>query len=94
MGDGDNLLGWNAAREQFASLAGPVPLLPDYAWGSWFTWWHDYSYETATDEVNKWDEWAFPLDIWGLDMEWRHIHDNKDREYDWPNDTAFTDFDG
>ena len=34
------LLGWHAARLAFTALTGPTPLLPDYAYGTWFTWWH------------------------------------------------------
>merc|ERR1719324_883992 len=39
---GKGIDAWNAARAEFARLTGPVPVLPDYAWGSWFTWWHFY----------------------------------------------------
>jgi hypothetical protein len=28
---------WHASRKEFLSLSGPVPLVPDYAFGTWFT---------------------------------------------------------
>ena len=39
---GADLLGWHAARQEFNALSGPTPLLPDFAWGTWFTFWHLY----------------------------------------------------
>ena len=39
---GDSLDSWNGARKEFVTLAGGCPVLPDFAFGTWFTWWHGY----------------------------------------------------
>ena len=35
---GSTLPEWHASRAEFVRLAGPTPLLPDIAYGTWFTW--------------------------------------------------------
>ncbi|CAK0793240.1 unnamed protein product [Prorocentrum cordatum] len=90
---GDDLDGWMASRAEFAALTGPVPVLPDYAYGTWFTWWHPYDEEEAKDDIEQWDTDDLPLDVWGLDMNWRHVSDGKDRFYDHPNTDLFSNFD-
>ncbi len=34
---GSTLDDWHAARGQLLALTGPVPLVPDYTFGTWFT---------------------------------------------------------
>ena len=29
---------WHASRAEFVKLAGATPVLPDFAFGTWFTW--------------------------------------------------------
>jgi len=67
---GTDLGGWHAARQEFNALSGPTPLLPDFAWGTWFTYWNNYSYTEATADVLRWERDRLPLDVWGLDMNW------------------------
>jgi hypothetical protein len=40
--------------------------------GTWFTNWEQYTQERATYEVEQWEAGNFPLDVWGLDMNWRN----------------------
>lgn len=61
---GDNIDGWNAGRKEFIALAGPTPVLPDFAFGTWFTYWHQYTEVEAKGEVERWDNDALPLDVW------------------------------
>jgi len=68
---GEGLEGYRAARVEFQNLAGPVPLLPDFAYGTWFTWWHPYTEVEAKADVNRWDAERIPLDVFGLDVDWR-----------------------
>ena len=35
----------HSARQEFISLAGPTPVVPDFAFGTWFTWWHQVIYD-------------------------------------------------
>mmetsp|Transcript_4775 Transcript_4775/g.10527 ORF Transcript_4775/g.10527 Transcript_4775/m.10527 type:complete len:818 (+) Transcript_4775:39-2492(+) len=103
---GDSLGSWNAARQEFVHLFGPCPVLPTYAYGSWFTQWHNYTQQEAMAEVNRWRELKLPIDVWGLDMNWRNTSatrnnemsvnigssDGSDRFYDRPNTVLFPNF--
>ena len=41
---------WWASRAEFMTLTGPTPLLPDYAFGVWYTWYLVYTEQRAKDE--------------------------------------------
>jgi len=81
---GDDLDSWHNARREFVKVAGPTPVLPDYAFGTWFTWWHSYTQDEAVSEVERWGTDNLPIDIWALDMNWRNTTDNQDQYYDHP----------
>ena len=90
---GATLGAWNAARKAFVALAGPTPALPDFAFGTWFTRWHQYTEAEAKAEVANWTSQGLPLDIWALDMNWRNTSEvtlpdgtsiRQDRYYDHP----------
>jgi hypothetical protein len=70
---GDTLEEWWASRAEFLALTGPSPLLPDYAWGVWYTWYRQYTESQAKDEIGNWTKIKLPLDVWGLDMNWRNV---------------------
>eukprot|EP00927_Polykrikos_kofoidii_P053071 TRINITY_DN4720_c0_g1_i1.p1 TRINITY_DN4720_c0_g1~~TRINITY_DN4720_c0_g1_i1.p1 ORF type:complete len:830 (+),score=68.35 TRINITY_DN4720_c0_g1_i1:117-2492(+) len=105
---GKTLEDWTASRMEFLKLMGPCPLLPDYAYGTWFTRWHNYTQKEAIAEVEKWDDLSLPLDVWGLDMNWRNTSsmrnsekdvsvqnsDGSDWYYDRPNTVLFPNFTG
>jgi hypothetical protein len=90
---GKGMDGWNAARAEFGRLTGPVPVLPDWAFGTWFTVWMGYWEAWAKSEVKRWANDKVPLDIWGLDVNWR-ISDQwyMEQSYDYPNTKAFPDY--
>eukprot|EP01047_Picozoa_sp_COSAG01_P024184 COSAG01_NODE_1487_length_10136_cov_8.813390_3_plen_99_part_00 len=67
---GETLESWQAARQEFVKLAGSTPLLPDYAFGTWFTWWHPFDIDDAQSNVSQWEADQLPLDIWGLGKCW------------------------
>jgi hypothetical protein len=62
---------WHASRAEFITLTGPTPVLPDFAFGTWFTWWHPYTEVEAKSEVERWETDKLPIDVWALDMNWR-----------------------
>lgn len=39
----------------------PTPLLPDYAYGTWFTRWHPYTEPEVKEEIGRWNAGNFPL---------------------------------
>lgn len=63
---GDTLDSWWASRREFLQLTGPTPALPDWAFGTWFTWWHQYTEPEAKSEIERWRTDQLPLDVWGL----------------------------
>ena len=67
-----SLNSWHSSRQELLTLTGSVPLLPDYAFGTWFTYWHQYTQTEAENEVQKWNTDQLPIDIWALDMNWRN----------------------
>lgn len=83
---------WQASRREFIQLAGPCPVLPDFAFGTWFTWWHSYSEAEAKGDIENWKNKKLPIDVWALDMNWRNTSNNQDHFYDHPNTSLFPDF--
>lgn len=63
---------WFHSRQELLALTGKVPLLPDYAFGTWFTYWTQYTEDVAKSEVERWKNDQLPIDIWALDMNWRN----------------------
>lgn len=89
---GNSVADWEASRKEFLQLTGPVPLLPDYAYGTWFTWWHSYTEEEAKSDIALWEKGSLPLDIWALDMNWRKTEHGMDHFYNNPNEKLFRNF--
>ena len=58
-------------KHDFLTLTGPVPRLPDYALGIWFTEWSNYTSARVMDEISRWTADKLPLSIFGLDINWR-----------------------
>ena len=99
----DTLDGWAAARKHFIKLTGPSPVLPDWAFGVWYTRWYPYNESFAKSEISNWTTHNLPLDVWGLDMNWRntpHGHASNistsqaaldERYYNSPNTELFPD---
>ena len=90
---GSDLPGWSAARADALALTGPCPRLPDFAFGTWFTWWHSYSESEAKDDLSHWESLKLPIDVWALDMNWRNTSHEQDHYYNHPNTALFSDFD-
>ena len=57
--------GWYDARRDFLSLTGPTPELPDWAFGIWFTFFHNYKEDEAKNEIERWQTDQLPLAVWG-----------------------------
>jgi hypothetical protein len=89
---GADLNAWNSSRSEFVRLAGACPLLPDYAYGTWFTYWHSYKESEAKDDIKHWEDLKLPIDVWALDMNWRDTDHQKDRYYNNPNTDLFPNF--
>jgi hypothetical protein len=58
-------------RQDFFSLAGGVPLLPPWAFGLWFTWYHPYTQSEKMAEITRFIGDDLGLDVASLDRNWR-----------------------
>ena len=67
-----------------------IKVLPDFAFGTWFTWWHQYTEDEAKGEVTKWSDLKLPLDVWGLDMNWRNSDNGHSSVYTKGQDHYYT----
>jgi hypothetical protein len=87
--------GYTGLRAEYLALTGPIPTLPDKAFGTWFSWYHPYNQTDALADITHWKRDDLPLDIWGLDMNWRITKGGMEgKEYAvntalFPNMTAF-----
>eukprot|EP00038_Savillea_parva_P031202 m.83735 g.83735 ORF g.83735 m.83735 type:complete len:895 (+) comp9559_c0_seq1:81-2765(+) len=81
---GDTIDTYHASRAEFVKLAGPTPVLPDFAFGTWFTYWHSYTETEAKGEVERWATDNLPIDVWALDMNWRNTSNHQDWYYNHP----------
>ena len=52
-----------AGRRAFSTLAGPTPVLPDWAFGVWYTYWFPYNQSFARAEIRNWTSHRLPLDV-------------------------------
>jgi len=73
---GSTLDDYATARKAFVDLVGGTPLLPDFAYGTWFTWWHSYTEAEARGDIARWANGSLPIDVWALDMNWRNTSDH------------------
>ena len=89
---GDDVDAYGAARSALVGLTGPTPLLPDFAYGTWFTWWHSYNESEAKDDISRWESGGLPIDVWALDMNWRNTSDHQDWYYNHPASQLFANF--
>jgi alpha-glucosidase (family GH31 glycosyl hydrolase) len=89
---GEDLDGWHNSRHEFVKLVGGTPLLPDYAYGTWFTYWHAYTEAEAKSDLARWDDDQLPIDVWALDMNWRNTSHDQDHFYNHPATELFTNY--
>jgi len=88
---GSTLDSWFSSRSEFVNLVGPTPIIPDYAYGTWFTYWHSYTEAEAKNDISMWKKGGLPLNIYGLDMNWRNTSNSQDHVYNHPNTGLFPD---
>eukprot|EP00928_Gymnodinium_smaydae_P034068 TRINITY_DN24225_c0_g1_i1.p1 TRINITY_DN24225_c0_g1~~TRINITY_DN24225_c0_g1_i1.p1 ORF type:complete len:880 (-),score=38.86 TRINITY_DN24225_c0_g1_i1:6-2645(-) len=82
---GTNMKGWLHARQEFVYLTGPTPILPDYAYGIWMTRWKGYAELEVKEEVERFEQDKLPLDVRGLDLDWRNTTGDQEHFYDHPS---------
>jgi alpha-glucosidase (family GH31 glycosyl hydrolase) len=65
-----------AALSAFTALAGPVPLVPRWALGNWWSRYREYSAAELRELLSRFREEGVPLSVCVVDMDW-HVVDNE-----------------
>ena len=60
------------ALSDFQKIAGPVPLLPKWALGNWWSRYWEYTHDELTQLIQDFEQHAIPLSVCIIDMDW-HI---------------------
>lgn len=60
-----------AFRQEFLKLTGPVPLVPLYTFGLWFSRYYPYTAQNLLDLTDEFRERGFPFDLMVADTDWR-----------------------
>lgn len=79
-----------AFRKEFLKLTGPVPLVPLYTFGLWFSRYYPYTDQQLLDLVDEFRAKGFPIDLMVCDTDWRT---GKSHGYT-PNEKLFPDMAG
>ena len=61
------------AIHDFYQLSGPVPLLPRYALGNWWSKYYKYSEESYTALLRRFQQLNIPFSVVVLDMDWHLV---------------------
>jgi hypothetical protein len=61
---------YRLALQSLAAVAGPVPLPPRFAFGSWYSRYWPYSAKDYRRIVDEYRDRGYPLDVLVLDMDW------------------------
>jgi len=72
---------------EYVRLCGPIPMLPRYAWGPWYSRYWAFSADEEKQIVSRFRELDIPLDVLVIDVDW---HKYGWEGYDW-NEELFPD---
>ena len=64
-----------ACLRDYYALTGPVPMLPRYALGNWWSRYHEYSEESYLKLMDAFERAGIPLSVAVIDMDW-HVTEN------------------
>ena len=59
--------------KEFFKLCGPVPLVPRYCLGNWWSRYKDYSQQEYVDLMNAFLEREIPISVATIDMDWHWV---------------------
>ncbi len=57
--------------KDFITLTGPSEMIPLKAFGLWYSQYYNYSQSEALEDIDRFAEEGYPLDIFGVDTDWR-----------------------
>jgi hypothetical protein len=65
---------YKAALAEYTRFGGPIPLIPRYVLGAWWSRYWAYRDQDLKDLVGKFEEHDLPLDVLVVDMDWHTPH--------------------
>lgn len=65
--------GYKAMRREFLQLTGEIPVLPHWAFGLWFCWYHPYTQAEKMHEIQRFLDDRLGLSVASLDRDWRNL---------------------
>ena len=82
------------AMKQYVTLCGRIPILPRWAFGSWYSCFQNYTENDYKKILSEFDKHNIPVDVFILDMDW---HKNGWCGWEWnknlfPNPAEFFDW--
>ena len=88
---------YEACLQDYLKIAGPVPLIPRWALGNWWSRYHPYSQDELQALIDDFAAYDIPLSVLIIDMDW-HITDTGNASNGWTgytwNEQLFPDADG
>ncbi|HIE08248.1 MAG TPA: DUF5110 domain-containing protein, partial [Armatimonadetes bacterium] len=66
-------LDYQRALEEFVTLCGRIPMLPKWAFGSWYSRYWPYTEAEERELILRFREEGLPLDVLVIDVDW-HLH--------------------
>ena len=63
--------GMTKSRAEFVKLTGRIPILPNWAFGLWFCWYHPYTQAEKHGEMQTFLDLKLGLTVASLDRDWR-----------------------
>ena len=64
---------YRGCLREFFKLCGPVPLIPRYCLGNWWSRYKDYSQQEYIDLMQKFIEKEIPVSVATIDMDWHWV---------------------
>ncbi|KAL2209632.1 hypothetical protein CC79DRAFT_1356701 [Sarocladium strictum] len=68
---------YREAIKAFYALSGPVPLLPRWSLGNWWSRYYEYSTESYLELMDKFQESKIPLSVAVIDMDWHLVREQQ-----------------
>ncbi|MGN0531635.1 MAG: TIM-barrel domain-containing protein [Eubacterium sp.] len=65
--------------QAFYSISSPVPIIPRYALGVWWSRYHAYTQKEYLDLMAEFKKRDIPLTVATVDMDWHWVHNIKDK---------------
>lgn len=63
---------YQAALDAFFSITGEIPMVPRFAFGNWWSRFHDYSDKEYLSVMNRLADADVPITVATIDMDWHH----------------------